>query len=183
MTTGEEMIAATTPVLWPRPVQAARFGPRPTLLSLEAGESERRAIAKAYGCISVDMLTADLKINRRGDALRVAGELRADLVQPCVVSLEPVPARIREQVSFVFAPPVPPRRDARADEPEEVAYEGEDPPEPLNDGQADLGAILLQFFALALDPYPRQTGVALATAPEEEGTHPFAALRGLKRDG
>jgi hypothetical protein len=167
---------------WPRPFLAARFGPKPTLLTLEANESERQAIAKAYGCTSVGTLAAELKINRRGDELRVTGELRAEVVQPCVVTLEPVPASIREQVSFSFAPPMANRRDPHPEEAEEVTLEGEDPPEPLIDGEADLGAVLLQFFALALDPYPRRPGVELATTPELESVHPFAALKGLRRD-
>jgi hypothetical protein len=178
-----DQIAPAGPALWPRPVPAAKFGPKPTLLSLVAEEGERQAIARAYGCLALDALAADLKIIRRGDELRVTGELRADVVQPCVVSLEPVPARIREKVTFSFAPPATPRREARAEEAEDIAYEGEDPPEPLMDGEADLGAILLQFFALALDIYPRKAGVELAAAPDEDKTHPFAALKGLRRDG
>jgi hypothetical protein len=181
--TPDHQIAPVGPALWPRSFPAAKFGPKPTLVPLVAEEGERQAIAKAYGCLAVDALSADLKIIRRGDDLRVTGELRADVVQPCVVTLEPVPAKIREKVAFSFAPPAPPRRDARDEEAEEIAYEGEDPPEPLVDGEADFGAILLQFLALALDPYPRKAGVELAAAPDEEKTHPFAALNGLRRDG
>jgi uncharacterized metal-binding protein YceD (DUF177 family) len=181
MTEGD-VTRPTSPALWTRRVPAARFGPKPALLSLEAEDAERKAIAKAYGCISVDVLAADLKINRRGDELRATGELRADVVQPCVVTLEPVAARIREQVQFSFAPVTAPRREAREEEAEEIAYEGEDPPEPMVDGEADLGAVLLQFFALALDPYPRRAGVALADPPDEDKTHPFDALKRLKSD-
>ncbi|MGL4728341.1 MAG: YceD family protein, partial [Bosea sp. (in: a-proteobacteria)] len=139
------------------------------------------AIARAHGCIAVEKLVADLKINRRGDQLRVMGTLKADVVQPCVVTLEPVPAKIREEVSFAFAPPVT-TREAREEEAEDVAYEGEDPPEPLIEGEADLGAVLLQFFALALDPYPRKPDAELPAVETSDITHPFAALKGLKRD-
>jgi hypothetical protein len=180
--TPRDVSISASPALWSRPVPAARFGPKPTLLSLEAEEAERRAIATACGCISVDGLVAELKINRRGEELRITGELRADVVQPCVVSLEPVSARIREQVKFSFAPPAAPRRDAREEEAEDIAYDGEDPPEPLIDGEADLGAVLLQFFVLALEPYPRRAGVELATAPDGEKSHPFDALKRLKSD-
>jgi hypothetical protein len=181
MTADENASPENSP--WPRRAPSARFGPKPTLLSLEADADERRAIARAYGCISVEALGAELKITRRGDELRVTGELRAEVTQPCVVTLEPVPSRIREQVKFSFAPPVPPRRAAGEEDAEEVAFEGEDPPEHLIDGEADLGAVLLQFFALALDPYPRRPGVALEAARDEESIHPFAALKGLRRDG
>jgi uncharacterized metal-binding protein YceD (DUF177 family) len=163
-------------------VAAAKFGPKPAVLHVEADEAQRQAIARAYGCHAVRRLEADLKINRRGDQLRVAGRLQADVVQACVVTLEPVEASVREDVSFSFAPPVQ-RRDARADEPEEIAYESEDPPEPLIDGEADLGAVLLEFFALALDPYPRSPGAEMPAIPGSDRPHPFAALKGLKRDG
>jgi Large ribosomal RNA subunit accumulation protein YceD len=168
--------------IWPRPVLAAKFGPKPSLHQLVADDAERVAIARAYGCLIVERLEADLKINRRGDQLRIIGKLKADVVQPCVVTLEPVPARIREEVSFAFAPPVS-TREARAEEAEDVAYEGEDPPETLIEGEADLGAVLLQFFALALDPYPRKADAALTMPEQPDLTHPFAALKGLKRDG
>ncbi|MGL4727968.1 MAG: DUF177 domain-containing protein, partial [Bosea sp. (in: a-proteobacteria)] len=80
-------MSAQTASIWSRPVLAAKFGPKPSLLSLEADEAERRAIARAHGCIAVEKLVADLKINRRGDQLRVMGTLKADVVQPCVVTL------------------------------------------------------------------------------------------------
>ena len=181
--TPDRQIAPAGPALWPRSFPAAKFSSKPTLMSLVADEGERQAIARAYGCVAVDALSAELKIIRRGDDLRVTGELRAQVVQPCVVTLDPLPASIREEVTFSFAPPAPPRRGAREEEAEDIAYEGEDPPEPLVDGEADFGAILLQFFALALDPYPRKAGVELTAAPDEEKTHPFAALKGLRRDG
>ncbi len=166
--------------LWSRPVLAARFGPKPSVMTLEADAGERAAIAKAYGCLAVHDLRGELKLSRKGDDLRVSGMLLAEVDQPCVVTLEPVRALIREEVALVFAPPT--ERPARAGEAEEedIGLADEDPPEALIDGRADLGEALLQFFALALDPYPRKPGAAFAQPEGADLAHPFAALARLK---
>ncbi|MBN9011210.1 MAG: DUF177 domain-containing protein, partial [Rhizobiales bacterium] len=56
-----------------------------------ATEAERAALAKAYGLVEVRSLTADLvaSAGSRG-SVRVEGRVTADIVQTCVVSLEPV---------------------------------------------------------------------------------------------
>ena len=66
-----------------------------------------------------------------------------------------------------------------------------DPPEPVEDGHIDLGAVAAEFLALGLDPYPRKPGIAFSgdglvaeqdEAPEEKPDNPFAALARLKLD-
>lgn len=67
-----------------------------------------------------------------------------------------------------------------------------DPPEPMHDGQIELGELLSEYFVLALDPFPRKPGVNFdpgAIDPETAGEQaenaarksPFAALAGLAR--
>jgi hypothetical protein len=65
-----------------------------------------------------------------------------------------------------------------------VEFEGEDLPDPIVAGRIDLGALVAEFLALGLDPYPRKPGVEFAepqgAAHEPVGESPFAKLRGLK---
>ena len=146
-------------------------------------------------------LEADLRLRREGaGGLRVEGELRADLRQICVVTLEEFDVTIVEPIDVAFAPerkPRPPaepsRRTRRPAEPEEpepsshfVDLEG-DEPDPLIDGRIDLGAIVAEFLALAIDPYPRKPGASFAAAPPEGDDapprSPFAGLGDALRKG
>ena len=60
--------------------------------------------------------------------------------------------------------------------------EADDPPEPLGDGLVDVGEIVTQQLALALDPYPRAPGSELPAeaAPATPAESPFRALAALK---
>ena len=62
----------------------------------------------------------------------------------------------------------------------------EDPPELLGDDGVDLGAVVIEHLAMAMNPYPRKAGEEFATdevlspmAREESGEetdNPFAVL-------
>jgi hypothetical protein len=57
-----------------------------------------------------------------------------------------------------------------------------DAPEPLIGNSVDLGAIASEFLMLAIDPYPRKSGVAFEPPAKEVDTGgPFAALAALKK--
>ena len=53
----------------------------------------------------------------------------------------------------------------------------EDAPDPIVDGQIDLGALAAEFMLLGLDPYPRKPGVEFAPPSEQDAQDtPFARL-------
>jgi uncharacterized metal-binding protein YceD (DUF177 family) len=108
--------------------------------------------------------------------------LEAQIVQACVVTLEPVNTHITKEFSrelhFV--------EHAHAQDPhaEELtlAAGDDEAPETIESLDFDLAAPLLEEFSLAIDPYPRAPGVAFEP-PKEEGAEaksPFAALKALK---
>ena len=147
-------------------------------VSIEASASEREAVAAALKLPSVERLAATITVKKaaRGGA-RVIGVVHGELNQTCVVTLEPFPAAVEEEIDVRFAP-----RDERprraTEEPETVVSMTDDEPDPIVDGKIDLGALAVEFFALGLDPYPRKPGASFTppAAPEAEVT-PFAALR------
>ena len=153
-------------------------------LSETATEAERRAVASAFGLVALDALRVEARIAREGrEGWRVEGRVEAEAVQECVVSLEPVAARIDEAFLRRYDP-------AATEEAAEAVIdpEAEDPPEPLGHG-VDLGLVALETLALALDPYPRAPGAAfepVLAAPEgvepltDEAAKPFAGLAALK---
>ena len=172
--------------LLPRTIDTVSIGEGGIVEHVEANAAERAAIAASFKLIAVDSLAADLDIHRNGAGLIVVdGRLRAEVVHTCVVSLEPAPQRIDEPFRVVLAPagsrqaPPPPKPGA------EVMVDPEsEQPEPVAGPSIDLGAIVLEHFSLALDPYPRAPGAELPVAPETSGEEaarsPFAALAGLK---
>ncbi len=153
-------------------------------VTVEANPAEREALAASLKLPSIERLSATLTVKRtaKGGA-RVIGAVHGELTQTCVVTLEPFPAAVEEEIDVRFAP----RDDAvearrRPDEPETVFMTDEDEPDPLVDGKIDLGALAAELFALGLDPYPRKPGVAFEppAEPEPEAT-PFAVLRGAEK--
>ena len=74
---------------------------------IEANPEERVALAQAFKLPSIESLRATLTVKRaaRGGA-RVRGTVHGELNQTCVVSLDPFPAKVEEEVDVRFAPPV-----------------------------------------------------------------------------
>jgi uncharacterized metal-binding protein YceD (DUF177 family) len=151
---------------------------------IEASPAEREVLAAFLNVASIERLEATLTVKKaaKGGA-RVTGVVQGDLTQTCIVTLEPFPAAVEEEVDVRFAPGDGERERRRpAEEPETISMDGEDEPDPIVDGKIDLGALAAEFFALGLDPYPRKPGVAFeppeAAAELSAETTPFAVLRG-----
>jgi uncharacterized metal-binding protein YceD (DUF177 family) len=151
-------------------------------MTLEASAAECAALAARFDLVRLDGLTAELRIAPIGDGtlLRVAGELQAALATRCVVTLDPVEQRIAAGFERLFSRVLP----AVAEGEVEVEV-GEELPEPLPGPTLDLGELVAEELALALDPYPRSPAADAALAElaaEGEGrTSPFAVLAALRQ--
>lgn len=167
---------------------------------VKATEAECAALAERFGLISVSGLTAKLRLRRiRSEFIKVTGELEADVVQRCVVTLEPVPAHVKEEFSALFAPDHLIPKEEEDDESDHFQFLGndEDFPEPMPGGRIDIGELVAQNLSLALEPYPRKDGVEFTpiledvgpdtlsltedSPPEPPRQNPFAALSRLKK--
>lgn len=171
-----------------RLVRADEVGDEDLVYEFEATADERRALAQRFSLLSLDRLTAVARVRRGGSGggLRVRVNFAADVVQSCVVTLDPVPAHIEESLELAFVPEaeMPTESDVVVLDPE-----AEDPPEAIRDGVIDLGEAVAEHLALALDPYPRKPGASVSELlaqvagedDEEDRGSPFAALQRLKR--
>lgn len=164
-----------------RRLEVATLGSRGRELAISANPDERAALAARFGLLELSALSARVRLRplAGGTLVRLEGDLLAELVQECVVTLEPVPARIADRFEMVFGPPEAEEREVV------VAFDQEDPPEPIVDGAVDLGEAVVQALAERLDPFPRAPGAAHAGSadsepPPEPGSH-FAALARLRR--
>ncbi|WP_426957607.1 YceD family protein [Muricoccus radiodurans] len=151
-------------------------GPEGRTERLEATEAERAALAERLGLLGLDSLTAEIALKPApGGTLRARGVLRAELSQACVVTLEPVPQRVEEQIDWRILPP--------GEEPSDELEEGPEEIESEPDGSVDLGEEVAQGLSLALDPYPRAPDAVLPEEAGDPGTaSPFAALGRLRRE-
>lgn len=177
---------------------------------IEANEGERAALATENGLVAVANLLARLHVSRSGSqGAEVSGQLKAKVVQTCVLTLEDFEAAVEEPVHMRFTPPAGPslafpgaRRPTKSDQTDKrgrkiLPHEEEtgahhivdidaDAPDPLIGGEIDLGAVVCEFLALGLDPYPRKPGAVFAEPEKPDpDANPFAALRQIdvkKRD-
>lgn len=171
-----------------RPFDTRRLGDAPLFERIDTTPEERAALAKAYELLALERLDADLTVSPwQRVGVKVSGRLVADLVQACVVTLEPVPQHLDHAFELAFLPPQDKVADPKTVAEAEVivAYDEDDPPDPLLGPVIDLGAIVAEQLALGIDPYPRAPGADLAAEigdASDASPSPFAALAGLKRD-
>jgi uncharacterized metal-binding protein YceD (DUF177 family) len=150
---------------------------------LTAREVDRTRIAKRIGVLEVKSLTAKVHIGpASGGLIEVKGEFKADLVQACVVTLEPVADVIGEVFELLFTRQTPKPKLAL----EVEIDDGDDPPEVLHGDVLDLGEVVVEQLVLAVNPYPRAPGaefkprlIGESEAPIAT-VSPFAALAKLK---
>jgi hypothetical protein len=156
------------------------------VVTIEASPAERGALASFYKLPAIAALTATLRIDPwgRGGA-RVTGAVHGELTQLCIVSAEPFPGTVDEDVDVRFAPQrAPDSRSPGAKETETFSVDEEDEPDPVVDGKIDLGALAAEFFALGLDPYPRKPGARFEEdAKSESADSPFSALAPQDKEG
>ena len=149
-------------------------------VEIDAPEAARAGLTAVAGLRDLPRLSAVFDLARRGTRVRVTGQVSAQVGQTCVVTLEPMQTDVEEPIDLVFAPsPVgSPHSSAETDQ----DAGDEEPPEPLIDGQLDLGAIATEFLLLGIDPYPRKAGAEfMPPKADDTGARPFAALEALKK--
>jgi uncharacterized protein len=150
-------------------------------------KAEMDAIAGMLDLVALEGLTFNYRLDHGGGGrVHLTGRLHANVTQTCVVSLDPVEANLDVPVEVEFWPV------SLIDELERSTEEPGNPglldwPEAVVDGRIDLGPVIYETVATALEPYPKQEGVSFdwSQGPSEEAgsakSGPFAALAALKR--
>jgi uncharacterized metal-binding protein YceD (DUF177 family) len=165
-----------------RRIPVGRIGSGGIEQTIEASSQECRALAERLQLPAVASFSCRFVLSpaRQGRVVAEA-ELRAEITQTCVVSLEPFEATVSERFTLHF---VPEGREPESGEdldidpdlPDELAYA---------DDAIDIGEAATEQLALALDPYPRMPGIALpalddAQEASSDPPHPFGALARLR---
>ncbi|WP_332686684.1 YceD family protein [Devosia sp.] len=177
------MSASATPPLFDAVVRIDRMPASGRDLTVSLDEPTRAALAELLKLSAIDSFEATLMVAPLRGGLRAQGRLVADIVQPSVVTFEPVGQHVDEAIDRVFLP------EAQAHKPTPgseifVDLEDEDFPDHIDGPEVDLSALLIETLALAIDPYPRLPGEGLDSLGVhlgDEPSGPFAALKKLKK--
>jgi uncharacterized metal-binding protein YceD (DUF177 family) len=165
----------------------ARLGNAGDEVRLAADPAQRAAIAKWAGLLGVEKWDARVKIKKlASNRFGLNFHLAADVIQSCVVSLEPVPGHLERDFSreFIFVG-TSRHRPAETESETVLDIAEEEGPEEIESLHVDLAAPVLEEFTLALDPYPRRPGAEFTPQiePSDGSESPFAALKALKPGG
>lgn len=143
--------------------------------TLEPDEATRRRIARSLDLASLDAFTAEMDLKPTDAGWRLKGRVRAEAVQTCGLTLEPLPVTIDHRFSITLA-------EAVEEDSDEIVIDLDDDeaPDLIEDGRIDLGQYAVEQLALSLDPFPRKPGAEFVQPPEPTEISPFAVLKSLK---
>ena len=157
---------------------------RPTAFDIEPDAATLQGFADELGLSALRKLRFSGEITAQGKSDWVlSGRLGATVIQPCVVTLEPVTTRIDTDVRRIFSADF-----VELDRPETEIPEDETV-EPLG-AAIDAAAVMVESLALAVPLYPRKDNVeitdAVFTEPgkkalRDEDLRPFSALADLRK--
>ncbi len=155
----------------------------PTPFDLHPASDALEAIKQELGLLGLRKLSFVGELCAQGKRdWALTGKLGATVIQPCVVTLEPVTTRIDIPVTRVFL--------ADWTDPDEAEFEipEGDESEPLG-AEIDPALVMVEALSLALPQYPRKDGAELGQADytepgkqalTDEDVKPFAGLAGLR---
>jgi uncharacterized metal-binding protein YceD (DUF177 family) len=154
-----------------RIVPLAQLGTEPFRQEIAATEAEREALARRFGLLALDRLTAEVELLRQAqDTILLRAAFEAAFVQECVVTLDPVDGAMAASFTLRYGPPEHESADG---------IDEEDAFEPLVNDFIDIGEAVAQEFSLALPSFPRSPGAVLEIEEEPADAGPFAALSRL----
>lgn len=169
-----------------RIVKLTALNPEAEAYSAKANPVECEALAQRFDLLGLKDFSVEADVRKWRRGVRVTGRVTADVIQRCIVTLEPVPAHIDEEFDRGFLPErdivgdVKPGQEVEIEDDDELG----DLPDILGD-TLDLGELAAEALSLALDPYPRAEGEEpldmQATPPDtapitDEDVKPFASL-------
>jgi len=125
-----------------------------------ASEEELAALARRMKLPAVMALTARLQVRPVREGFLVKGRMQAQVRQECVRTLELFDETLDVPVERLFVPSHSPRARALQAQGATVALEPDAPdaPDIIEDGVIDLGELVAEHLALALDPWPKKPG-------------------------
>jgi hypothetical protein len=147
-----------------------------------ASPEELKRLAEWAGVDEVSRVGGHIRVHPQSrTTYMLETDFEADIVQSCVVTLEPVQSRIaRTFTRTLHVSPDLHRYDDKGGLVTAAAVE-EATPDEIESLRYDLAAPLREELALAIDPYPRAPGVEFEPPGDGDGQgSPFAVLDKLR---
>jgi len=166
-----------------RIISVSRISPKGVEEVLETRPAERAALAKRFDLVDLPVLKASITLTPGSQqTIAATGIIEAEIVQRCVVTLDPIVSRLNLDVDVIFIPAgsdhnIP---DARASD------ELNDEFEFYSGGKIDIGEMISQQLGVNIDPYPRKADAALTKTEfgkQPENKLPLAKLRAAVKIG
>lgn len=145
-----------------------------------ASPEELQAIARSLELPGCRSLVARYALTPRGGGhVYLAGTLQAQVEQSCVVTLEPLLNDVAADFKVDYWP------ETELPEPSGGAVDIDDEAElePIVAGRIEVGRVVFQALAGAIDLFPRKPGVTFEPPPDaadDRPESPFAALAKMK---
>ena len=153
-------------------------------LKVSLDEPTRAKLAAELKLSAIDAFEATLVVAPLRGGIRAQGRLVAHVVQPSVVTFEPVGQHIDEVVDRVYLPEPHGHQKPTPGSELFVDLDDDDFPDHIDGPEVDLSALLIETLALAIDHYPRHEGESLDSLGIDLGngpSGPFAGLEKLKK--
>lgn len=166
---------------WPIPVRLPDVGKSTLELTPEPDAATRALIAEAIGVDALNSLKVRAVLKSWLDGVELAAGFEAEVVQTCGVSLDPFESRLAATFTVRALPPGSPNAPTESAE-AVIDPEADDPPEVLDSDTIDVGAYVVEYLALEVDPFPRKPGAVFEQPGGVEIISPFAGLAVLKND-
>ncbi len=172
-------------------LQVAKIHAAEREFTIDAGQSELKAIAARFGVLRVNALHAECKAARwRKKGVSCSGRIRALLEQSCSVSLMPVEEEIDISFRALFWPAnyADKLPGGYMDDEAFTDISGDDSPELFENDRINFGKTVLEYFALAINPYPKTSDAEMQeftqkTEAEDTKPSPFDVLKSLEDGG
>jgi hypothetical protein len=152
------------------------------------GDEDLVRFAEWAGVDAVERFEAIVKLKKLSQtSFAYSADFKTDVVQACVVTLEPVTSHIERQFAreLHLASGKTVRLDATSDFDPALPLSTEEAPEEIASPRYNVAAPLLEELVLSIDPYPRCEGVEFSEPrdPVEKPENPFAVLKTLAKRG
>ena len=127
---------------------------------LEATPEECTALAKRLGLEKVSSLLADVRARPWQQGLAIRAAFSAGVTQICGISLETMSNEVNDSFEISYLP----EKLLKQLKLEGDSGELLDQPEILPQDVLDIGELVVEHLALAINPYPRKDGAVLGAA-------------------
>lgn len=154
-------------------LETGALSDKPKTIEWRANKTECEELAMRLGIFGVNDFKATITAER-DNLIRVCGNIKANIVQSCVITGEPVEEKIDEDFEEFFTD------NKRYKVSVDIDMDSPDIT-PVENNRIDLAELATQYLILFMNPYPHKQNAVFEDKIEDEGkASPFAVLEKLK---